>query len=223
MIKQLIAAASLSAFGTVAMAQNGVAYQVSITNLTPGQTFTPRIVIAHDADFRIFIPGAPASEALEIMAEGGDVGPMADAAANSASDIQIGDGLLGPGETSSVVVMGRPGRDFISTAAMLIPTNDTFMALSHVRLPPRGTIKHMVPAYDAGTEENDQSCQHIPGPRCGGEGYNSEPSDGDEGRVHIGNGFHDLGEEDADGYEVLGPKTYDWRNSVAKIVVRRMN
>ncbi len=81
----------------------------------------------------------------------------------------------------------------------------------------------MVAAYDAGTEANDQSCANIPGPRCGGEGYNGEPGEGDEGFIHIGNGFHDLGDTDSNGAEVLGPFTYDWRNSVARIIVRRMN
>jgi alkaline phosphatase len=41
-------------------------------------------------------------------------------------------------------------------------------------------------------EMNDQSCQHIPGPRCGGEAVSAESG---EGIVHIGNGFHDLGQE----------------------------
>ena len=37
--------------------------------------------------------------------------------------------------------------------------------------------------------------------------------------MHVGNGFHELGDIDADGFEVLGPATYDWRNSVAKITI----
>jgi len=35
----------------------------------------------------------------------------------------------------------------------------------------------------------------------------------------VGNGFHELGDEDADGFEVLGPATYDWRNPVAKVTI----
>lgn len=82
----------------------------------------------------------------------------------------------------------------------------------------------LVPAYDAGTEYNDQNCAYIPGPQCGGggEGYSAGPGEGDEGFVHIGNGFHDLGEKDQSGNEILDPKTYDWRNQVARITVRRM-
>jgi hypothetical protein len=40
--------------------------------------------------------------------------------------------------------------------------------------------------------------------------------------VFIGNGFHDLGEQDEAGNEVLGPFLYDWRNPVALVKVRRV-
>ena len=80
--------------------------------------------------------------------------------------------------------------------------------------------ERLLQAYDAGTEDNDQSCANIPGPRCGGEGF---VSGGGEGFVHISNGFHDLGDTDENGAEVLGPATYDWRNSVARITVKRIN
>ena len=106
-------------------------------------------------------------------------------------------------------------------AAMLIPTNDTFVALNQVPLPKWGTSTFMVPAYDAGTEVNDQSCQHMPGPACGIDDAGYSPEQG-EGFVHIGNGFHELGDEDADGFKILAPQLYDWRNSVARITVRRI-
>jgi hypothetical protein len=105
---------------------------------------------------------------------------------------------------------------------MLIPTNDTFFALDSFVLPIVGAKTRSVPAYDAGTEANDQRCATIPGPRCGGEGHSPVPDDGDEGHVHIGNGFHELGTDDGQGGEVLTPFAYDWRNPVARITVRRL-
>jgi hypothetical protein len=104
---------------------------------------------------------------------------------------------------------------------MLIPTNDSFVALEGVPLPVLGARDLHAPAYDAGTEANDQSCARIPGPRCGGAGYDPEPADGDEGHISISNGFHELGEVDDAGSEVLGPFLYDWRNPVARVTVRR--
>lgn len=75
------------------------------------------------------------------------------------------------------------------------------------------------PIHDAGPEANDPSCANIPGPRCGGEGYSPAPGPDDEGFVHVGNGFHASGDTDADGFEVLGPATGDWRNPVAKVTI----
>ncbi|MEQ8993810.1 MAG: spondin domain-containing protein, partial [Pseudomonadales bacterium] len=53
-----------------AQADGGLRYQVSITNLTKGQAFTPPLVVTHDASVSQFQVGAPASLPLEILAEG---------------------------------------------------------------------------------------------------------------------------------------------------------
>ena len=225
MLKQLIAGLLLSCTFGSAIAEGfpnySSTYQVSITNLTPGQTFTPQLLVTHPRHTRLFTLGEAASVELEILAEGGDTGPLTDSIGDAATDIETIPGLLGPGDTSSISVQGRPGRGRISVAAMLIPTNDTFVALNGVRLPRWGSVSYFVSAYDAGTEANDQNCVNIPGPRCGGEGYSAEASDDDEGFVHIGNGFHDLGKSDSDGNEILKPQKYDWRNTVAKITITR--
>jgi hypothetical protein len=78
---------------------------------------------------------------------------------------------LEPGGSTTIEVEGQPGLGRISLAAMLIPTNDAFLAAQNVRLP-RGheAITIVVPAYDAGSEPNDEDCKNIPGPVCGGEG-----------------------------------------------------
>jgi len=219
MFKKSILALLLAVSSALTVAQETADFEVIITNITPGQTFTPQLVVTHPGTFQMFRLGLPASEAMEMMAEGGDTGPLTDEVANVAMDVQTIARLLEPGQTSRVVVAGVPRTGFITIVGMMIPTNDSFFALNRVRLPQTATALHFVPAYDAGTEENDQSCQNMPGPRCGGIGYTEETG---EGFVHIGNGFHDLGDEDDEGFEVLGPKTYDWRNSVARIVVRRL-
>lgn len=187
-------------------------YDVSITNLTPGQTFTPQLLVSHTADISLFEIGEPASMELEILAEGGDTGPLTDAIVNVASDVQTVAGLLAPGSTISATIDAYSD-DVVSMAAMLIPTNDTFVAMNGMSLPEQGSVTYYVKAYDAGTEENDQNCRNIPGPRCGGEGYNGELAEGDEGFVHVSNGFHRLNGN------ALRPNTYDWRNPVARITV----
>jgi hypothetical protein len=210
----------LALFSSVAAARPA-SYEVTITNLTPAQTFTPIVVLAHSTNYDLFELGAPASEAVETMAEGGATAMIEAEAAELGADAQSSGDLLGPGESVTVTVESAfsSQRTRISVASMLIPTNDTFIALDAVPPPRGGSDTYVLPAYDAGTEVNDQSCQHMPGPRCGGEGFSV---DGGEGFIHVSNGFHDLGDTDADGFEVLSPVTYDWRNPAALVSVKRV-
>ena len=217
MLKHALAGLILTATATTSFAAN---YEVTITNVTPGQFFTPQMVVTHPRNVHLFILGEPASMELEILAEGGDTAPLTMMFEDSSYDIQTIPGLLGPGESTSITLSGQPGHGYLSFAAMMIPTNDSFVAVDHLRLPHYRTVTKMLPAYDSGTEVNDQNCMNIPGPRCGGEGYSTEMG---EGFVHIGNGFHDLGEMDDANNEILSPTLYDWNNSVAKITIKRLH
>ena len=225
MSRNTLAALGLTLCASAAVGQPSVQYEVTITNITAGQSFTPQLVVTHPGDVILFKLGEPASEALEILAEGGDTAPLSEALGAVAMDVQTIPGLLEPGQQSSIVVTGHPGQGYVSVAAMMIPTNDNFMAMNRIKLPASGGLQRLVPAYDAGTEYNDQSCANIPGPQCGGEGegYSPGPNEGDEGFVYISNGIHELGSEDASGAELIGPHEYDWRNPVARVTVKRMN
>lgn len=201
------------------------AYEGTITNITKGQTFTPQLLVTHDAYIRLFELGQSASSELEVLAEAGNTGPLTQLLYTLGKDIgevKTVDGLLGPGESISTEISAPfYKRVRLSMAAMLIPTNDTFVGMDSIRLPRRGERTYLLSAYDAGTEFNDQNCLHIPGPRCGGQG-SSDPNENDEGYVYIGNGFHELGKADKVGNEILGPYIYDWRNPVAQVRVKRI-
>lgn len=209
-----IAAISLSLVALPAMAQPGSNnYEVSITNLTEAQAFTPLILATHAPSIRMFTPGQPASAELEELAEGGAVGPMADLLSlfpGQVLDVATTEGLLMPGETTTVEIRGDILRNRLSLAAMLIPTNDSFVGLNAFRLPNRSNST-MAPAFDSGTEENDELCSSIPGPVCGGEGFGP---DGGEGFVYVSQGVQGIGD--------LAAETYDWRNPVAYIAIRRI-
>ncbi len=200
-------------------------YKVSITNITKGQTFTPQFVATHDHSVSLFSFGTPASSSLEILAESGDTAPLtaeAEAVPNKVGNVLTIAGLLGPGKTATTEISASDGHNYLTMAAMLIPTNDTFVALAGMKLPEEGSVSYIARAYDAGTEENDQNCAHIPGPRCGGEAI-SAASESDEGFIYVSNGFQALGSEDAEGNEILGPNVYDWRNPVAQITITKMD
>lgn len=216
-----IATAALLLFAG-SLAANAAEYEITITNITKGQTFTPILGVAHKSDVALFELGQPAAPELADLAESGDVGPLA-AIAGTVPDLvggySVSPGLLAPGASATFTLEAPRGFNRLSLAAMLIPTNDTFVAVDSLRLPSHGERQTFGLAYDAGSEFNDQNCNNIPGPRCGGEG-NSAPADDDEGHVSVSNGFHDLPQSVSG--EVLGPFTYDWRNPVAQVTVRRI-
>lgn len=200
-------------------------YEVSITNLSKGQTFTPQLIAIHRGSVSLFALGQPASEALEVLAEDGGTGPLTEYLESQGRRVgavtTIG-ALLPPGATATAELKAPASHEYLSAAGMLIPTNDTFFALNRQRLPTKGSVTYLVPAYDAGTEANDQNCSNIPGPRCGGAGLSAGVNPGDEGFVHIGNGFHELDAGDGSAGEILQPFQYDWRNPVAMIRIKRV-
>ncbi|NOQ65438.1 MAG: hypothetical protein GQ582_13085 [Methyloprofundus sp.] len=217
--------AALILTANLVSAEEMMRYEVSLTNITKGQAFTPQLIATHDDSVRLFTFGQPASEPLEMLAEAGDTTLLTElimTVPDKVGYVMTVPGLLEPGKTVTVEIKGHPKHHQLTFAAMLLPTNDTFVALQGMSLPTQGSVSYFALAYDAGTEANDQNCAHIPGPYCGGEAH-SMASDRDEGFVYISNGFHDLGEMDAEGNEILGTKLYDWRDSVAYVTIKRIN
>lgn len=202
---------TLSAFS---FAGGGKNYKVTITNITKGQSFTPLILATHKPGLSLFELGQAASQDIADIAEGGDIGPLAASLSSSwlVNDIANSDGLLGAGQSVELMLSARGHFARLSLAAMLVPTNDTFVALNGVYLPKHGSRTVFAKAYDAGSETNDELCANVPGPVCGGEPFS--PMDSGEGFVHIAAGIHGMGDIDS--------SLYDWRGPVARIVIERM-
>jgi len=205
---------------STALADDGHArrYEVSITNLTRGQQFTPILVASHRSNVRLFKLGSPASPELAALAEEGNTAPLQAAleASPGVAQVVTGNALTEPGATTTLMVDAR-GASRLSVAAMMIPTNDGFFALNGIELP-RGadTLAMTAPAYDAGSEKNDELCASIPGPlfaECNGSGGGARVGGG-EGYVHIHAGIHGIGN--------MLAATRDWHNPVALISVRRV-
>lgn len=217
--KRVLGALLVSSFvvtSSSALASGSAAYHVTITNLTNAITITPILVASHRKKIDLIGLGAPASEELTAIAEAGDISLLKTVldGMDQVVDIQNSGGLLFPGESVTVLVNARHGARRISLAAMMLPTNDGFIALSSVRAPNRGTATYYSPGYDGGTEPNDEWCMHIPGPTCGGAGPSPGENPDDEGYVHIHRGIHGVGD--------LRPAVYDWRNPVVRITVSRI-
>jgi hypothetical protein len=201
--------------GTPVLAAGDQKFSVTVTNLTRGQSFTPILVASHKKGVKLFTPGMPASADLAALAEGGDVVPLGTALMAMADVLDVDDsgGLLLPGESVTVMVKTKGKFNHLSLASMLIPTNDAFFALNGIKgASGKKTIMVMAPAWDAGSEPNDEVCASIPGPVCGGVG-GSPLADG-EGFVHMHAGIHGIGD--------LVAADRDWRNAVASISITRM-
>jgi len=191
-------------------------YTVTITNISHGEFFTPIMVASHRKGVKLFNLGESASTELEILAESGDSNPLKESLLNTgkALDIAQASGALAPGKSVTLKVRMNRKNAFISVAAMLVPSNDAFFAVNGLYV---GKEKHTKtvysPAYDAGSELNDELCVSIPGPSfvCSGEGTNPESG---EGFVHIHPGIQGIAD--------LDKAKFDWRNPVAKITIKRM-
>jgi archaellum component FlaF (FlaF/FlaG flagellin family) len=202
-------------FSSIALADGKAYYEVTVTNLTRAQTFTPILVASHYKGVKLFELGSPASNELTALAEGGDVAPLTTAlqANDKVIDTKNSGGLLMPGQSVTVTVSASRGAKQISLASMMIPTNDSFIALNGVKAPKHGkTAVYYSSGYDVGSEPNDELCMNIPGPVCGGAG--GSPEAGGEGYVHISGGISGKADLTAD--------TYDWRNPTAKIAIKRV-
>jgi hypothetical protein len=212
----LVATLAFGAMGA-AQADGRWTYEVTVTNITYQQRFTPLLLAVHQPSVGLFELGEPASDGLRVLAEEGNGGPLKavlDTVPQVSSTV-AGNSLLDPGKSISFRVRANPWRERLSVAGMLIPTNDAFMAIDTVPFPTTAAgSSHFALAYDSGTEVNDELCSSIPGPNfaeCGGNGGGARVGGG-EGFVHIHRGMHGVGSFTA--------AARDWRNPVARVTIK---
>jgi hypothetical protein len=188
-------------------------YEVTVTNLTKGMTFTPIMVATTRRGDQFVHLGEAASVELEAMAETGDLTPLQDSL--DAFDISNSAFLpfLAPGESVTQLVGTRGRYRYVSIAAMLIPSNDTFFAINGIAGPRDHKTKTVTAlAYDAGSELNDELCVSLPGPGCDGDP--GPVSTNGEGYVYVSGGIRGVGDLDAD--------ALDFNNPVAQITITRI-
>lgn len=208
-------------------------FDVAIHNPTRGLYFTPLLVAAHPSGVTLFETGTEASSELQAMAEGGNLNGLLTVlnAAGATIEENPAAGLLAPGEsvTATLNTNNALANTQLSVVAMLLPTNDGFLALNNLDIPTQpGTYTYNLNAYDAGTEANDevrgsgepgQAGIPVPPPLdpilgTNGTGAASTP----EGYVHIHRG--NLGDTDLSGGESDVVSTlHRWLNPVAVVTV----
>jgi hypothetical protein len=215
----------IAGFASSAVADNdhrAAEYQVTVTNLTKGQVFSPPVLATHKSSVAIFAAGDPASDELVDVAENGMGGALADylnsipQVFEAIASTQPVPPAMAPFEPVTFEISSRGHFDRLSMVSMLVNTNDAFLAIDTVRLPKRRgkSLTYYAIAYDAGSENNNQLCAYVPGPACEElDSGNSRDESEAEGVVYVHNGVHETGE--------LSPAKYDWHNPVAKVVITR--
>jgi glucose/arabinose dehydrogenase len=134
-------------------------YEVTITNLTMKQVLSPPFLATHPASAHVWQMGQPASDGLRVVAEDGKNDVLAMMVQGVATDLSMATEPLMPGKSVTLLIRANPN-DVLSAASMLVQTNDGFTGLDNNPL----TGDKDTMAYDAGTENNTEKADDVPGP-----------------------------------------------------------
>jgi len=194
-------------------------FEVEVINLTNNQPLSPVALIAH-RNGNIWTLGESAFFELETLAEGGNNSLIV--SNNFAPLNASGAAPIGPGgrETISITVFDSIDGLYLSSATMLVNTNDAFTGfnrfdVSGFAVGQSETV--MTPAYDAGTEANSEAEGTMPGPADGGEGVNIARDDVDFVSLHNGVVTADFGLTSS----ILN-ESHRFDNPVAKMIITRV-
>ena len=99
----MMAAALALTLGGPGLAEAGPKFEVTITNLTYHQTFSPPLVVSHDPSVAVATPGAEVSPEVVAVAEDGMAAPLKAAleGAPGVFDVQAADLPIPPGKSQS--------------------------------------------------------------------------------------------------------------------------
>lgn len=229
-LKQLcLGLAATALFSPVTQAAD---LSIEIENLSRGTYFTPLLVAAHPESTSLFELGTSATPELQAAAEGGEIAGLVGQldSVGAIQDNNPATGLLAPGQsTTATLNTDGTSNTQLSIVAMLLPTNDGFVALNSEEIPTApGVYSYYAKAYDAGTEANNELRGSgtpgtpgfpVPPPLDseignGGSGVNASA----EGFVHIHRGI--IGDTDNNGGASDANSTrHRWLNPIAKITV----
>ena len=157
-----------------AVSTPSVEIRVTIENLAPQQgTFlTPLWIGVHDGSFDSYDSGSPSSSGIERIAEDGDPSVLSEEFQSSGGTLEAvlnEIGPIGPGQAVSTRLWldpNAPAHGFFSYVAMVIPSNDAYVAngnpSAHALFDENGQVINQEililgsDVNDAGTEINDE-------------------------------------------------------------------
>ena len=174
-----VALVGVTTFGATntANAMPPTLFRITITNTTsPAMPISPGIILPHIDEGVLWVSGGTSGPALELLAEVGD--PSALIGALNGQLI----GEIPPGGSASIELVIED-EVYLSTASMLVATNDSFVGLNSVILwdedhLPIDSQTFELNAYDAGTEANTEL----------GSGFDGGQPDPSRGAENLDNG-----------------------------------
>ncbi len=205
---------------------------VTVTNLTQGLYFTPIMLAAQDGSTTVFQVGSAASSDLRAMAEGGDTSGLQTLLTSAGAVISDNPaaGLLAPGGSATASAIDTGTNNYLSVAAMILPSNDGFIGVNQWEIPSEaGTYTIDLNAYDAGTEANDEirgggtpgeAGFPVPGPLDALLGQNGSGVTVTESNQNVHIHRSSLGDTNATGgTSDIDSTVQRWLNPVARITV----
>ena len=209
-------------------------YEITITNLTPGQPITPPLLVTHAKDAGFFTVGEMASSNIQQLAENGNAALLVEMLQGKTGIVEIVQGTAplvpandsgetGLSHSETFTISSEGNMRYLSFASMLVCTNDGFAGVDSVKIPyyKQKTVYAM--AYDARTEMNTEDfadmvppCQGAIGVSSGEDGTGaSNPKLAEDGVIipHVGI----MGGED------LLKDVHAWSNPAVKVDIVRIN
>lgn len=223
--------AGLVSSSLISFSANAAEWDISITNLTHGNHFTPLLVSAHGSNMHLYQTGESASTSLQAMAECGDISALVTDLGTAADIVENpAEGFLAPGMSTTTMLEPAMDHTNLSIVAMLLPTNDAFVGMNSMAIPTAaGTYTYYLNAYDAGTEANNElldtsgcaagmaGIPGAPGMDAGSNGTGVTTGESNT-MIHVHRGV--LGDSDANaGISDLDSSVHRWQNPVAKVTV----
>lgn len=203
-------------------------YEVTITNLTPGQPITPPLLVTHSANAGFFTVGEMASNGIQQLAENGNAEPLVKMLQGKTGIMSIVQGTTplvpanDPGNTGlshseTFVVSGDGQIKYLSFASMLVCTNDGFAGVDSIRLPYYKQKTVYATAYDARTEMNTEDFADLPPPCQGAIGITSDDEGTGESNESIAEDGVVIPHSGIMGGEDLLQSVHAWGSSVVRI------